>query len=269
MKKRILCLFLALILVGSLMISAAAETAAAEEPGDAELALHEPMTTNAAIEVTYSQSDARSMLKMINDFRADKNAWLYQSGGGKITVGGLSPLTYDYTLEAVAMRRAAELAVCYSHTRPDGTNCFTAFPANSAYSKKGENVSAGIHTAEQTFNDWKEDGATDYDGQAHRRSMLSGEFNTVGISHVRFNGLDFWVQIFGQTAKPDQSATAAADKDAQVEISIVNSSASVSEIRLPSQMTLKQGETADCPSGQVLVKLKDTWPAIPMRCCFG
>ena len=75
MKKRILCLFLALILLGSLMISAAAETAAAEEPGDAELALHEPMTTNAAIDVTYSQSDARSMLKMINDFRADKNAW--------------------------------------------------------------------------------------------------------------------------------------------------------------------------------------------------
>ena len=265
MKKRTLCLFLALILLGSLMISAAAETAAAEEPGDVELALHEPMTTNAAIDVTYSQSDARSMLKMINDFRADKNAWLYQSGGGKITVGGLSPLTYDYTLEAVAMRRAAELAVCYSHTRPDGTNCFTAFPANSAYSKKGENVSAGIHTAEQTFNDWKEDGATDYDGQAHRRSMLSGEFNTVGISHVRFNGLDFWVQIFGQTAKPDQSATAAADKDAQVEISIVNSSASVSEIRLPSQMTLKQGETADCPSGQVLVKLKDTWPAMSFQ----
>ena len=265
MKKRILCLFLALILMGSLMISAAAETAATVEPGASELVLHDPMATEAAIEVTYSQSDARSMLKMINDFRVDTNAWLYQSGGGKIIVGGLSPLTYDYTLEAIAMKRAAELAVCYSHTRPDGSNCFTAFPANSGYSKKGENVSAGIHTAEQTFNDWKEDGASNYDGQAHRRSMLSGEFNAVGISHVKFNGIDFWVQIFGQTGQPNTTATDAEDADTTAKITIANSTASVSQILLPAQVTLKQGETEECPSADVLIKLKDTWPEMSFR----
>ena len=271
MKKRILCLLLAMILMCSLMLSVSAENAGNAQndlpPAEAgetavELVLHDSATTDASIEVTYNQTDARSMLKMINDFRADKNAWLYQSSGEKIAVGGLSPLIYDYTLEAVAMHRAAELAVCYSHTRPDGSNCFTAFPANSSYRKKGENVSAGIHTAEQTFNDWKEDGAANYDGQAHRRSMLSGEFNSVGISHVRFNGIDFWVQIFGQTAQPDRTATPALDQDTPAEITIANSSASVSEIRLPSQVTMKQGETADCPSGQVLVKLKDTWPEL-------
>ena len=225
-----------------------------------QLELQESAVTDATIEVTYSQSDARSMLKMINDFRADKEVWLYQSSGEKITVGGLSPLTYDYALERIAMRRAAELAICYSHTRPDGTNCFSAFPDNSGYSKKGENVSAGIHTAEQTFNDWKEDGAVDYDGQAHRRSMLSGEFNTVGISHVRFNGIDFWVQIFGQTSQPNTSATAAEDNDALVKISIADETVSISEILLPTQVTMKQGETVSSPSADVLIKLRDTWP---------
>ena len=198
MKKRILSLSLALILLLSLMIPAVSANESEgnppisnEETVSVQLGIQDSAVTGATIEVTYSQSDARSMLKMINDFRADKDAWIYQSSGEKITVAGLSPLSYDYTLERIAMQRAAELAICYSHSRPDGTNCFTAFPANNGYRKKGENVSAGIHSAEQTFTDWKEDGASNYDGQAHRRSMLSGEFNAVGISHVRFNGIDY------------------------------------------------------------------------------
>lgn len=267
MKKRILSLSLALILLFSLMIPAVSANESEgnppisnEETVSVQLGLQDSAVTDATIEVTYSQSDARSMLKMINDFRADKDAWIYQSSGEKITVAGLSPLSYDYTLERIAMQRAAELAICYSHSRPDGTNCFTAFPANNGYRKKGENVSAGIHSAEQTFTDWKEDGASNYDGQAHRRSMLSGEFNAVGISHVRFNGIDYWVQIFGQTAQPNTSATEAEDNDALVKITVANERVSISEIRLPTQVTMKQGETESCPAADVLIKLKETWP---------
>ena len=267
MKKRILSLSLALILLLSLMIPAVSANESEgnppisnEETVSVQLGIQDSAVTGATIEVTYSQSDARSMLKMINDFRADKDAWIYQSSGEKITVAGLSPLSYDYTLERIAMQRAAELAICYSHSRPDGTNCFTAFPANNGYRKKGENVSAGIHSAEQTFTDWKEDGASNYDGQAHRRSMLSGEFNAVGISHVRFNGIDYWVQIFGQTAQPNTSATEAEDNDALVKITVANERVSISEIRLPTQVTMKQGETASCPAADVLIKLKETWP---------
>ena len=269
MKKRILSLSLALILSFSLMIPAVSANESEgnppiskEETVSVQLGIQDSAVTNATIEVTYSQSDARSMLKMINDFRADKDAWIYQSSGEKITVAGLSPLSYDYTLERIAMQRAAELAICYSHSRPDGTNCFTAFPANNGYRKKGENVSAGIHSAEQTFTDWKEDGASNYDGQAHRRSMLSGEFNAVGISHVRFNGIDYWVQIFGQTAQPNTSATEAEDNDALVKIAVANERVSISEIRLPTQVTMKQGETESCPAADVLIKLKETWPVM-------
>ena len=267
MKKRILSLSLALILLFSLMIPAVSANESEgnppisnEETVSVQLGIQDSAVTGATIEVTYSQSDARSMLKMINDFRADKDAWIYQSSGEKITVAGLSPLSYDYTLERIAMQRAAELAICYSHSRPDGTNCFTAFPANNGYRKKGENVSAGIHSAEQTFTDWKEDGASNFDGQAHRRSMLSGEFNAVGISHVRFNGIDYWVQIFGQTAQPNTSATEAEDNNALVKIAVANERVSISEIRLPTQVTMKQGETASCPAADVLIKLKETWP---------
>ena len=271
MRKRILIILLALILLFSLMVPAEAEllegsenesSLSTDEKANDQLLPLDSATTEATIEVTYCQSDARSMLKMINDFRAAKEVWLYQSSGEKITVGGLSPLSYDYTLELVAMRRAAELAICYSHTRPNGLNCFSAFPDNSSYKKKGENVSAGIHTAEQTFNDWKEDGAANYDGQAHRRSMLSGEFNAVGISHVRFNGVDFWVQIFGQTNTPNSKATSADDNDALVQIAISNDKVEVSEIHIPTQVTMKQGETDSCPVANALIKLADTWPAM-------
>ena len=57
------------------------------------------------ISATYNQSEARRMLSLINSYRAEN---------------GVQPLTFDYTLEKIAMQRAAEIAVSYSHTRPNG-----------------------------------------------------------------------------------------------------------------------------------------------------
>ena len=81
MKKRILSLSLALILMFSLMIPAVSANESEgnppiskEETGSVQLGIQDSAVTDATIEVTYSQSDARSMLKMINDFRANKDA---------------------------------------------------------------------------------------------------------------------------------------------------------------------------------------------------
>ena len=56
----------------------------------------------------------------------------------KTYVTGLSALTYDYDLEAVAMLRATEISTRFSHTRPDGSKWSTAFPSGNYY--KGENI---------------------------------------------------------------------------------------------------------------------------------
>ena len=80
-------------------------------------------TTDLKIEVTYQQSTARQMLPMINEFRTGSDAWAWNSDNSeKIYYTGLSELQYDYELEKAAMQRAAEIAVLFAHTRPDGTD---------------------------------------------------------------------------------------------------------------------------------------------------
>ena len=75
-------------------------------------------------------TEARSMLQLINEFRTGDDAWYWNSDNRTVTKKtGLGRLQYDEELEAVALVRAKELAVLFDHTRPDGTSCFTAFPA--------------------------------------------------------------------------------------------------------------------------------------------
>ena len=102
-------------------------------------------TTTVSISVQYGQTEARDMLQMINAFRTNLNeAWAWnESNTQRLTYAGLSPMQYDYELERIAMLRAAEIAISFSHTRPNGTNCFTAFGNSNAYVNKGENIASG------------------------------------------------------------------------------------------------------------------------------
>lgn len=139
-------------------------------------------------------SDARGMLQMINDFRTGDDAWYWNSDNRTVTQKtGLGRLQYDEELEAVALVRANELAECFDHTRPDGTDCFTAFPDNREY--VGENIACGYLTAEETFEGFLEENEN-YAGQGHRRIMLMGEMTRVGLAAVEVNGTRYWVQEF-------------------------------------------------------------------------
>ena len=72
---------------------------------------------------TYKQTDARKVLEYINNLRQDTaNNWYYDSNNNKVYPGKLSPLTYDYGLEAIAKQRASEIAIYFAHTRPNGKN---------------------------------------------------------------------------------------------------------------------------------------------------
>ena len=161
----------------------------------------------------YSQTESRDMLDMINQFRTGGDAWCWnESNTTKVPVTGLSPLQYDYALEKVAMQRAAEIAVIFSHGRPNGDKCFTAYPVGIAYNAKGENIASGQSSADEVFIDWREDNDY-YGGQGHRRNMLSADYNRVGIACFIYDGTKYWVQEFGQTTysapptSPDNSET--------------------------------------------------------------
>ena len=59
----------------------------------------------------------------------------------QIAYPGLKELVYDYDLERLAMKRAAEIALSYEHTRPNGQNPFTIYTEeNITRLDTGENI---------------------------------------------------------------------------------------------------------------------------------
>ncbi|MFR7763591.1 MAG: hypothetical protein ACLU1S_11110, partial [Eubacterium sp.] len=81
-----------------------------------------PKNVNAAeiipvnILVEYGQTEARTILNMINGMRtSSSDAWYWNSDDTtKTTCDNLSELAYDYDLEKLAMKRAAEIALSYA-----------------------------------------------------------------------------------------------------------------------------------------------------------
>ena len=82
-------------------------------------------------------------------------------------------------LEGTAKIRAKELVSQFSHTRPNGSVCFTAYPQGMM--AMGENIAYGFSSAQAVTEAWKETNEK-YSGQGHRRNMLSDDFNAVGIA---------------------------------------------------------------------------------------
>ena len=111
---------------------------------------------------------------------------------------GLSDLTMDKRLMDVAMGRSAEITRNFSHLRPNGTQCFTAYPmASQANGYKGlqacaENIAAGQLTAAAVMKAWM-------NSQGHKSNILSTKYKSIGIGCVRTgHGYNvYWVQSFG------------------------------------------------------------------------
>ncbi len=166
-------------------------------------ALAEGGMVDVRIDVSYETGMARAMLDMINDFRCGSNAWQWNSDNRtKTVVTGLKPLKYDEGLESIAMRRAAELASYYSHTRPNGKDPFSFGQKGNL----GENIACGYNaytTTKDMFEGWLEENVS-YMYQGHRRNMLDKHFSYIGIGCVkmsdRWGDYYFWTQEF--SSKP-------------------------------------------------------------------
>ncbi len=208
-----------------------------------------------AVQVTHGQTEARSMLAMINEFRTDSEAWYWDSSNTNKVNATCQELTYDYALEQIAQQRAAEIAVSFSHTRPNGESCFTARAGNVR--SWGENIAAGQTSAKRVFSSWQETDE-DYSGQGHRRNMLSSRFKAVGIGHVVMNGIHYWVQEFGETVS-DSAMTAANDGKGEVNVFVKDEDATLSNTVDVSSLTLNVGESASYPSIQTLLTTQEHW----------
>ena len=217
--------------------------------------------TDVSLSATFGQSDARSMLQMINAFRTGNEAYYKDWDNATLVNSKGEPLSYSYALEEIAMQRAAEIALSFSHTRPDGTDCFSALASDGTTQSWGENIAAGNSTAEATFKQWREDDR-DYSGQGHRRNMLKTQYQAVGVGHVIVNGTHYWVQEFG--FEPDNAPeTVPTDTAQYVTIKIASSryqraqNVSVS----PNEgISVEAGQSVAVPVVRGFVKLTDAWP---------
>ena len=103
---------------------------------------------------------------------------------------GLSPLVMDKGVTAVAHLRAKEIVRSFSHTRPDGSSCFTAAKElGVSYRSAGENIAYGYATPSQVVNGWM-------NSEGHRKNILSSSFGKIGIGCRKSNGILYWSQFF-------------------------------------------------------------------------
>ena len=145
-----------------------------------------------------SDADVKECFDAVNNFRTGSEAFYWNEDNATKTslVGQLSVLTFDDKLSQAAKIRAEENSQSFSHTRPDGSSCFTVFRQVGATGGNiGENIAAGYRTGSDVFTGWKEDNEN-FSGQGHRRNMLGKGFTKIGIAYFDKKGSTYgryWV----------------------------------------------------------------------------
>ena len=106
---------------------------------------------------------------------------------------GKAPLELSARLTELAMERAEECAVYYSHERPSGYSCFSIGNGNGRYPGGvllSENIAIGRETPGLVIEAWT-------NSEGHLKNMINEDISKVGIGCFVNNGHYFWVQIFG------------------------------------------------------------------------
>lgn len=131
----------------------------------------EPETPAASYHTAY----ARQVADLVNEQRAS---------------AGLDRLAWDPSLSSAANIRSKELTVLFSHTRPDGTDCFTAISNPQDYVAFGENIAAGQPSPSVVMDAWM-------NSSGHRANILNSHYTKIGVSCYDKDDMYHWVQIFG------------------------------------------------------------------------
>ncbi|MCL2665705.1 MAG: Ig-like domain-containing protein, partial [Defluviitaleaceae bacterium] len=94
-------------------------------------------------------------------------------------------------LTAAAVVRAVECITYFSHDRPDGRDCFTAFDeAGASYWSAGENIAAGQLTPADVVRAWM-------NSPGHRENIMNAGFGNLGVGlAMDGSGRLYWAQAF-------------------------------------------------------------------------
>ncbi len=170
-----------------LMDEASYQAMLAEE----EAARQQAASEAAAQQQQQPQQETQQQQMEVNagDYKAQVVAIMNQER----SAAGIGGISQNASLDAVAQIRAQEIVASFSHTRPNGSSCFTVLDENGiAYMTAGENIAAGYGTPADVMNGWM-------NSEGHRANILNGSFGQVGIGYYTDpNSVygTFWVQIF-------------------------------------------------------------------------
>jgi hypothetical protein len=115
---------------------------------------------------------------------------------------GLSALKMDEELLKTANVRVKEITQLFSHERPDGTDCFSAFTRGGT---RGENIAYGYTSAKAVMKGWM-------NSSGHKANILSDSYRSIGIGCYCYNGEYYWVQCFSSEKATEVKDAKAAKK---------------------------------------------------------
>ncbi len=180
MKKRLLTILVSVSIVAALVGCGSAnvglldEAAAVREydPNDDTIYIVDPFVPLAdSANSAQLRSMAQSALSIVNTKRA---------------AAGLSELKWSIGLENAAQIRANECEKKFSHTRPDGSDYWTA-DGNLVY---GENLAKGYDNAEDVVDAWVA-------SPTHKANLMDPGFKSCSIAIHESSDDMLWAQEFG------------------------------------------------------------------------
>ena len=114
-----------------------------------------------------------AVVDLVNEERAKEN---------------IAPVSLNRAATGAAQVRAEEAKKSFSHTRPNGTKCFTALAeADITYAAAGENLAGKIKTPEKVVDAWM-------NSPGHRKNIMDPAFSQIGIGYVASG--NYWCQFF-------------------------------------------------------------------------
>ena len=149
----------------------------------------EAPTTTTEVTTTTTAEPSETKPQSLGDnsgsFNSDMAKEVLTLVNQKRQENGLAPLSWNKTLAKAADVRATEIVVSFSHTRPDGSEWWSA----GAQTQMGENLAFGQTSATEVVEAWMK-------SSTHRGNILSSSYSVIGVSCYYCNGVYYWAQEF-------------------------------------------------------------------------
>lgn len=120
-------------------------------------------------------SFATEVLRLVNQQRAKS---------------GLVACTTNQTLSSASGKRAQEISITFSHTRPNGSSFSSVLKEYGiSYRAAGENIASGQKTPQEVVNAWM-------NSPGHRANILNTKYRKLGVGVYQKSGSIYWTQVF-------------------------------------------------------------------------